>query len=278
MRDLYQEIKEFYLLSEGLSKEPSSPISRNPDEQTQHRKKVSTNLTDYYGDITTKDTGSEHKLKSSPEHDSNHTTHEVSWGGKQKQENMNMRDRIRTLHDALHLHNDYIENNTEVGHLVKNTPIPNDQTQGVKKDNNKRENLYRIYGGFGNPDMRGTQYGIVKKHPEDHPEEHMRGKKYLHPIDGDDIHTHRKKEYERSKQEEREEDKRNAVLIKATAPFEQAARQKYDNSSDAKRLFTRKGYLAHKNDSSSTIMARVQDIRNKEKNKHGFDVELRNPR
>ena len=55
---------------------------------------------------------------------------------------------------------------------------------GVNKDYNKRSEIYRKKAGFGlpNKDFK-TQYGIVRQHPQDHPEEHIRGKNYLEPFD-----------------------------------------------------------------------------------------------
>ena len=55
----------------------------------------------------------------------------------------------------------------------------------MDKVHNKRAELYRKKARFGMSDEKSNdeQYGIVRRHPLDHPEEHKRGKHYLKPID-----------------------------------------------------------------------------------------------
>jgi hypothetical protein len=49
--------------------------------------------------------------------------------------------------------------------------------------------LYRKQG-FGELGSHYTQHGIVRQHPDDHENESLRGKKYLHPIEHKDIAAH----------------------------------------------------------------------------------------
>jgi hypothetical protein len=184
MRDLYQEIQEFYLLGEGLSKEPSSPIET---------RKVKTTGNLYHSLNSTVHT--QYNAAQSHETDKiapgqSDISHHVSWNNLIDRNNMNNTQKKHTLHDALHLHNDYVKNHTNIGDLVTNHPA----TKADKTERNRREEIYRKVAGFGALAKDGrTQYGIVKQHPDVHPEEHLRGQKYLHPLEDHEIKSYQEK-------------------------------------------------------------------------------------
>jgi hypothetical protein len=104
---------------------------------------------------------------------------------KKKGNSSSITDKKNTLHDAAHLHNHYIQNNTDIGDVVRSDTMPDADGEG-----NKRARIYGKMAGFGGLNKAGEQYGIVKKHADDHPEEHKRGKKYLHPLEHDEINAH----------------------------------------------------------------------------------------
>lgn len=112
--------------------------------------------------------------------------HDVDWDTRKSK--IANSDKSKVLSHALALHHNYIENHTEPGDIVKNTPKKNTENSGIKTDTNKRASIYAKKAGFGEMNPNGhvlhksTQYGIVRKHADDHPEEHKRGKKYLEPI------------------------------------------------------------------------------------------------
>jgi hypothetical protein len=174
MRDLYEEIQEYYLLNEALSKEPSSPIE---DTETGHSTKLTTYKKKHIGKI-----------------DDDRDLHSVSWvANKPKTGRVeDRRDEMSSLHDALHLHHHFIKNGTRVGDIVRNNPAQDSKSSGNddygnKVYGNKRAGLYKKVGGFGDVNHQGEQYGIVQQHPDDHPEESKRGQKYLQPTHQDDI-------------------------------------------------------------------------------------------
>ena len=68
MRDLYEEIQDYYLLNEALSKNPTSPIETDEDHGMR-----STNLTGYHNDSQFVFANRYHK-------DFSGVTHLVSWG------------------------------------------------------------------------------------------------------------------------------------------------------------------------------------------------------
>lgn len=171
MRELYQEIQEFYLLGEGLSKEPSSEIefSKSGNRQTK--------LTTYRHDSSIEVPSKYHK-------DYSGVNHTVAWKNIPDASAMSMKEKKTALHDAAHLHNHFIKHGTEVGDVVINEPLSDQDDTGK----NKRSRIYKRFG-FGELSNK-TQYGIVKQHPHDHPDESKRGQKYLHPLEHHEITAH----------------------------------------------------------------------------------------
>ena len=119
------------------------------------------------------------------------TSHTVAWDTSHR--NGTKEENNQMLHDALHSHRHYIENKTNVGDVVKNTPTKS------KDGDDKRARIYKKVGGFGSAKKHDdkdagisdrVQHGIVRQHPDDHPDEEKRGKKYLHPLEHNDIETH----------------------------------------------------------------------------------------
>jgi hypothetical protein len=172
MRELVESIKKFYL-GEGSGK-PSSPIEYDDNDDSR-----STKLTNY-----------SHKSRFQPPNryspDYSGVTHTVEWKNKHSKNNLTPSDKMKTLADAKHLHHDFIDKSTKVGDVVKNIPVDDSIGGG-----NKRSRIYKKQG-FGNLDNMYSQYGIVKQHPDEHPDESSRGKKYLHPLEPSDIDAHGK--------------------------------------------------------------------------------------
>ena len=176
MRELYEEIQEYYLLIEGLSKEPSSPIVAN-----KYHNHLSTQLTKYKSISQFHPSNEYHK-------DFNGAVHDVSWDTIHDPEKLTSREKIQTFHDAAHLHHHFIKYGTKVGDIVTNTPTGN-INKNKKTKKNKRESIYRSYG-FGAMNKDEIQHGIIKQHPHDHPDESKRGQKYLHPLEQYEIDEH----------------------------------------------------------------------------------------
>ena len=174
MRNLYEEIQEFYLLNEGLSKEPTSPIEDHKDGANR-----STNLTNYNNSSDFEEPAKYHK-------DYTGVTHLVSWENKKSKDSMSDKEKKDSLHDAMHLHNHFVKHGTEVGDVVKNTPIEDQDGSG----GNKRARIYGKKAGFGSLSDAGIQYGTVKQHSHDHPDENKRGEKYVHPLEHHEIKAH----------------------------------------------------------------------------------------
>jgi hypothetical protein len=149
MRDLYKEIEEYYILSEWLSKEPSSSIET--DDKNEQR---STKLTTYHHKSDFEEPKKYHK-------DYSGVTHEVSWINNKPKDSMDSKEQKSSLHDAFHLHNHFVSNNTEVGDVVKNKPLEDESGNG-----NKRSRIYSKGAGFGDVNKTGEQHGIVKQYPE----------------------------------------------------------------------------------------------------------------
>lgn len=171
MRVLYEEIEEYYLLREGLSKEPSSPI-----ESDKYGENHKTKLTTYSND-------SEFETPSRYHKDYSGVTHSVSWKTNNNRDNLSNKEKKDTLHDAMHLHHHFVKRVSKPGDIVKNTPLEDENRKG----GNKRARIYAKQAGFGEMSSNGTQYGIVKQHPHDHPDESKRGQQYLHPLEHRDI-------------------------------------------------------------------------------------------
>lgn len=119
------------------------------------------------------------------------TTHDVGWNTEKREGTK--QEKTDMLHDALHTHRHFIQHKTNVGDVVINTP---DKSVG---GSDKRARIYKKAAGFGaaateNDDnaniQQRVQHGIVRQYPEDHPDEDKRGKKYLHPLNHDDITAH----------------------------------------------------------------------------------------
>ena len=175
MRDLYEEIQEYYLIAEALSKEPSSPITST--DYNQYRQ---TKLTKYHNGSS---------IEPAHAYDPSFTgiMHHVAWGNNMPKENMSDKEKKDTLHDAMHLHHHFIKHGTQVGDVLQN--IPSSDTDG--KGGNARSRIYAKKAGFGKLTKdNNIQYGIVKQHPHDHPQEHLRGQNYLHPLEDHEIEAH----------------------------------------------------------------------------------------
>ena len=173
MRDLYKEIQEFYLLGEGLSKQPSSPIIDSKEDDMLGGKHKDTNLVRYFHDPM--------KDESISPNNYSGTHHYVAWNNHKSKDSMSDKEKKDSLHDAMHLHNHFVKHNTEIGDLVSNKP-DKDADGG-----NRRARIYAKKAGFSDQHENEHQYGIVKQHPEDHPEEHLRGEKYLHPLNQNEL-------------------------------------------------------------------------------------------
>jgi len=167
MRELVESIKKFYL-GEGQGK-ASSPIEYGDYSR-------STKLTKY-------NSGSQFQSPNRYSPDYSGVTHTVNWKNIQNKSQLTPKEQIRTLADAKHLHHDFIDKITQVGDVVANSPI------GDADGGNKRSRIYKKQG-FGELDTHKNQHGIVKQYPNDHPDESMRGKKYLHPLEPSDIDAH----------------------------------------------------------------------------------------
>jgi hypothetical protein len=225
MRDLYEEIKIFYVIQEVGTKTPSSEITGNSD-------KLATKLTKYYA-------GKETNNKSIvPGH--NGTVRDVSWNTPDRSKLSN-REKMKALTDVPHLHQHHIDNYAEIGDMYINSPSDDDEELGVKREGNKRERLYRKIGRFGGETKHGEQHGIVKQHPHDHPEEHLRGKKYLHPIEPSEIDSHTV----RRKISKMNPEERTKLLDDKTKPFKDKLNQ--DKIDNIKKLQPQKVLPGHNN-------------------------------
>jgi hypothetical protein len=170
MRDLVEEI---YMLMEGGTKEPSSPIEVDEKSGTRH-----TNLTTYSND-------SEFEKPAKYHPDYSGITHTVNWKNHIPKKDATSRQARHTIFDAGHLHNHFIRHGTEVGDVVKNFPIEDEDENG----GNKRSRIYKSQG-FGELSHSIVQHGIVKQHPHDHEDESKRGQKYLQPLEPHEIKAH----------------------------------------------------------------------------------------
>ena len=183
MRDLYEEIQDYYILNEALSKEPSSPIEDAIYTHDDTKSVRNTNLTTYNSS----------KINNTSRHpyhkEHNGTIHDVHWTSRKNSDLLNDIEKKNTLHDAMHLHNHFIKHGTKPGDIISNTPSRNGD-----KSVNRRERIYAKKAGFGSIDkdnpISNSQYGIIKQHPHNHPEEHLRGQNYLHPLEHHEISTH----------------------------------------------------------------------------------------
>jgi hypothetical protein len=169
-----RELVNFYLMTEWLSKEPSSPIEA--DNNSEQRR---TKLTTYHNNSNFEKPNKYHK-------DYSGATHEVSWINNKDKNTMNKDEQKKSLHDAFHLHHHFVKHGTETGDIIKNKPLDDDDQKG----GNKRAKIYRKGAGFGEVGKDGHQYGIVKQHPHDHEDESKRGQKYLHPLEHHEIESH----------------------------------------------------------------------------------------
>lgn len=183
MRDLYEEIQEYYTLTEVLTR----PISSRVD-YIEHDKNDDG---EGYGLIGTKYA----KYQSNSErmwgyhNKEGHIVgniHDVSWENNYDKKELNNHQKHHTLTDAIHLHNHFIKHETKPGDVIKNTPLKDENESG-----NKRSRIYTKVAKFGNLDKNGDQYGIIKQHPDNHPEKHLRSQKYLHPASIEDIESHK---------------------------------------------------------------------------------------
>lgn len=120
-----------------------------------------------------------------PEH--NGKIHTVNWGSNYHiTHNGTPKEKLKAIMDVPIAHHEYLQKNSKVGDVIHNSPTPD-------KDNEKkntRSAIYKKLGGFGSTNKHNDQYAIVRQHPEDHPDEDKRGKKYLHPLNHDDITAH----------------------------------------------------------------------------------------
>jgi hypothetical protein len=175
MRDLYEEIQEYYLLQEALSKEPSTPIEDYEDGRTR-----TTRLTKYKNV-----SGFQPGNKYHPDYSG--VRHDVSWNNNIDSDRMDHKQKKDSLHDAMHLHNHFIKHGTKPGDIVSNMPIPDTSDE---HSSNKRSRIYSKMAGFGQVGDDGEQHGIVKQHPHDHEDESKRGQHYLHPLEHHEIEAH----------------------------------------------------------------------------------------
>ena len=173
MRELYEEIQDYYILCEIGDKPPSSEII--VDNKNNIRK---TELTKYKHNSQFDTPAQYHK-------DYSGVTHDVAWENIRHKHNLDRNLKNDTIRDALHLHNHFIKNNTEIGDIVRNSP-----TQDDNGDGNKRSRIYAKKAGFGDGDTETQQHGIVKQHLHNHPDMSKRGQKYLHPLMHHEIEEH----------------------------------------------------------------------------------------
>ena len=165
MREL---ILEYLALSEmRLTDKPEGHIKKDDDHN------YSTSHTKYQGEPSIQSPRQYHKEYTG-------VTHDVSWDSHHN-EKSSKSDRMKAVLDAGHLHQHYIQNNTEHGDVVRNNPIPDKDGSG----NNKRERIYRRQG-FGkhvDTDEHVGQYGRVEHNKET-------GVKKLVPLEGHHISDH----------------------------------------------------------------------------------------
>jgi hypothetical protein len=218
MRELYESVVEFYALAEALSKQPSSPLSRRGNNV------IGNDMINYRYNTKYEDD----KIK-----DHTGAIHDITWDNNTTPTNKTNKEKNNSLHDVVHAHNYFIQNVGDVGDMISNNPIGNDPTSGVEKNYNKRERLYRKFGGFGNVNKDNTQYGVIKAYPDDHPDESLRGKKYAHPVEHKEIENHK---YITSgirnirNNKELTPDERMKILNKNTKPFEKFLKDQKDST------------------------------------------------
>jgi hypothetical protein len=171
-------------LTELFDSPPSTKIKDNGNLYGGTGHSLTTGHVEYGGNIE-----SEKKHKYHPDYSG--TTHTVAWDTNKKDGNTKEKHQIFT--DALHTHKHYIQHKTNVGDIVKNIPTKSDDGE------DKRARIYKKVAGFGSAAKHDDttaghgdreQHGIVKQHPDNHPDEDKRGKKYLHPLDHTNIKAH----------------------------------------------------------------------------------------
>lgn len=172
MRKLIQNINELF------DSKPTKPTTETPEGhlKTGHIQYMSM-------------PSSEHKSKYSPDYSGK--THDVGWDTTKKDGSKS--ENTEMLHDALHTHRHFVQNKTNVGDIVRNIPTKSDDGK------DKRARIYKKAAGFGSAETENDssaginqrmQHGIVKQHPDNHENEELRGKKYLHPLHHTDIQAH----------------------------------------------------------------------------------------
>lgn len=164
-------IESYSVLYEIKLTKPSEEIQKHNDNT------YSTKHTKYSADVEAQTPNQYHPNYSG-------ITHSVAWDTAHKKETASKSDKMKSIMDAGHLHNHYIQNNTEHGDIVRNTPTEDDDKQG-----NKRERIYKRhgFGGYVKSERHDGQYGIV------HHDLKTNTKK-LHPLEGKDIAAHGEKE------------------------------------------------------------------------------------
>lgn len=174
MRKLYEEIENFYLIQEAISKEPSSEI-----EVSKHARTRNTKLATHTRETEFEEPYKYHK-------DYSGITHEVDVQPNKSKDDLTPQYGRQTVSDMHHLHVHFIKHTADVGDVVRHTPI-------LDKDRkvNRIGRLASKLAGFGNPqEITDMQHGIVRQYPHDHPDESKRGQKYLHPLHPEDIKAH----------------------------------------------------------------------------------------
>lgn len=164
-----RELIESYLILQEIvaTEKPEGHIKKNDDNN------YSTTNTRYNGAPSIETPNRYHKEYTG-------ITHDVSWDSHHNEQSSKS-DRMKSLMDAGHLHQHYIQNNTEHGDVVRNNPITDKDNSGK----NKRERIYRRQG-FGknvHTDTHVGQFGRVEHDKET-------GVKKLVPLEGEHIKEH----------------------------------------------------------------------------------------
>jgi hypothetical protein len=107
--------------------------------------------------------------------------HEVAWSHSGNKHRMNTTQRIRTARNAEKVWNQHVVHRLPHGDIVHNTPVSSFDDRGEEKPINRRAELYKKRGGFGEVDAEGDQFGKVGRNPS--PKQAKKGAKRIKPLD-----------------------------------------------------------------------------------------------
>lgn len=107
-------------------------------------------------------------------------SHTIQWGHTNRH-SMSRAEKIKLARTAERVYDKHVSHRLPHGSIVHNSPSASYDKRGSEKPINRRSELYKKKGGFGELDSEGDQFGKVGRNPS--PKQKKKGATRIKPLD-----------------------------------------------------------------------------------------------